>query len=268
MRYVVCGMPQRALIEWGLDIVDAEIIRWFIDFYHSGKMAKVKDVKTEKEYAWVKYQAVIDDLPILGIHNTDVMARRFKKISAAGIFEHYTHISAGVYSCYKINTNRYDILLSERKDITPIDDYKVDPPTIQSEYPDLKVGVYPDLKVGTKDSNTNIDTNTNNNSSGGVPPTPALKKDIQFANIELPPALDTPAFRAAWDDWVQHRKEIKKKLTPLAARQQLKNLADVGEREAIAAIKKSIGNGWQGLFVDAKPASKEQTRREVKGYMI
>jgi hypothetical protein len=63
---------------------------------------------------------------------------------------------------------------------------------------------------------------------------------------ELPFSSD--GFRKAWAEWEQHRREIKKPLTPTSTQRQLKDLADCGEAEAIAAINRSIGNGWTGIF--------------------
>ncbi len=68
-------------------------------------------------------------------------------------------------------------------------------------------------------------------------------------------SLDTPsipfpsvAFSEAWRDWLQHRIEIKKKLTPTSIKQQFRNFAEWGEERSIAAIRHTIGNGWQGIF--------------------
>lgn len=63
----------------------------------------------------------------------------------------------------------------------------------------------------------------------------------------LPPELDTPAFRSAWAEWEQHRREIKKKLTPLSVKLAINQLASLGEKAAIEAIRHSIANGWTGI---------------------
>jgi hypothetical protein len=55
-------------------------------------------------------------------------------------------------------------------------------------------------------------------------------------------------FKDAWELWVQHRKEIKKKLTPTSVKLQFKQLAAKNETEAIAMIKKAIEKGWTGLY--------------------
>ncbi len=64
---------------------------------------------------------------------------------------------------------------------------------------------------------------------------------------QFPAVLNTPAFRSAWDQWVAHRTEIKKKLTPTSVGQQMKQLAAMGESRAITTIQYTIAKGWQGL---------------------
>lgn len=70
------------------------------------------------------------------------------------------------------------------------------------------------------------------------------------AQTAIPDSLKTPAFEAAWSDWKKHRQE---KRCPLKAgsqaeKMQLKNLEEMGELRAIASIRHSISNDWQGLF--------------------
>lgn len=66
--------------------------------------------------------------------------------------------------------------------------------------------------------------------------------------LDLPKKLDTPEFRAAWDEWVQHRKEKKVKLTPTAISRQIAQCVAWGHDLAIASIRKSIMCGYTGLF--------------------
>ena len=51
-----------------------------------------------------------------------------------------------------------------------------------------------------------------------------------------------------WARWVQHRKEIRKPLTPTSCSQQAAQLATHPNPDAV--IAKSIASGWQGLFPD------------------
>lgn len=64
----------------------------------------------------------------------------------------------------------------------------------------------------------------------------------------IPPEIDSPAFRAAWTEWLEYRRAKRKPVSRPAAAKQLAELAAVGERAAIEAIRLSIANDWQGLF--------------------
>jgi hypothetical protein len=63
--------------------------------------------------------------------------------------------------------------------------------------------------------------------------------------------LDSEEFKEAWGMWLQHRKEIKRKITPSTEKLQLKKLAKFGKMVAIQAIYRSIENGWIGLFPES-----------------
>jgi hypothetical protein len=65
---------------------------------------------------------------------------------------------------------------------------------------------------------------------------------------EIPPNLDTSDFRTAWEDWVNYRWEIKKQLSPMTIKQQMRDFGSIGPVEAVLRIRRSIANGWRGLF--------------------
>lgn len=85
------------------------------------------------------------------------------------------------------------------------------------------------LTLQSKD-NTNKD-NTNKDYTKGV--------DFPFPS---------DAFKGAWIEWYDYRKEVKKPLTKAAITKLFKKLSAVSEKEAIRAIDDSISNGWTGLF--------------------
>lgn len=62
----------------------------------------------------------------------------------------------------------------------------------------------------------------------------------------LPPEL--APIGEIWRDFVRHRSEIRKPLTPTAAKRLIDKLAEMGVARAGAAITHSIANGWQGIF--------------------
>lgn len=65
---------------------------------------------------------------------------------------------------------------------------------------------------------------------------------------EIPSALRTPEFEKAWDDWVEHRRQRKPKVTPLSAKESFSKLGKWGVDRSIAAIRHSIASSYQGIF--------------------
>lgn len=60
---------------------------------------------------------------------------------------------------------------------------------------------------------------------------------------------------SAWNDFIQHRIEIKKPMTALAATKAIAMLA--GKQNPVAIIERSIINGWQGLFDDQEKKNQQ-----------
>jgi hypothetical protein len=80
-------------------------------------------------------------------------------------------------------------------------------------------------------------------------------------SLSLPGVLSSPEFSACWVDWIQHRNEIKKRLTRKSAEMQLAALAEMGPTRAIAAIKHSIASGWTGVFEPTTAAAKTAPKK-------
>lgn len=84
--------------------------------------------------------------------------------------------------------------------------------------------------------------------TGGEATKPTRTKRQSEELPPIPPTLDTPAFRAAWSDWLAYRRERRASCLPRCLRLQLDYLAGLGEAGAVEAIRRSIRNGWAGLF--------------------
>ena len=78
----------------------------------------------------------------------------------------------------------------------------------------------------------------------------------------IPSELNKPVFTTAWQEWIQHRSELRKKLTPSTATKQLQMLLPMGADHAAAVLNHSITKGWQGLFPDDVPAPATPTQPE------
>lgn len=101
-----------------------------------------------------------------------------------------------------------------------------------------------DNQDGKQSDKQKITPSSSSSSSDNIiPPTPF--KPEPAAPEVLP--FDSVAFRDAWSDFKQHRKEIKKKLTPMATKHTLEGLRKIGEARSVAAIRYTISKGWQGI---------------------
>ncbi|MCA9026219.1 MAG: helix-turn-helix domain-containing protein [Planctomycetaceae bacterium] len=76
-------------------------------------------------------------------------------------------------------------------------------------------------------------------------------------DARIPESLDTPVFRDAWSNWCEYRSSKQIPVSKQACNEQLRNLKEVGPDEAVATIKRSIANDWQGLFPHKQPTSKK-----------
>lgn len=114
MKYTIEGFSQEAAISLkkeievtdpktkkttkktiSLDMLDLSILRWFVDFYPKMK----KYTENEKQYAWVSYESIINDLPLLGIEKR-ALYNRFSKMVELGILEHKHIKQGGSFSYY------------------------------------------------------------------------------------------------------------------------------------------------------------------------
>ena len=77
--------------------------------------------------------------------------------------------------------------------------------------------------------------------------------------VTIPSAINTPLMQQAWSAWAEHRREIKKPLTPKSAIQQMRLLASLGADVAVETIRASIIGGWQGLVPDRVQARMQHT---------
>ena len=108
MKYTIEGFNQQEMFDMGLDCTDAIILRFIVDFYNTGKMTKVSN--EGKEYFWLSYQNVIEQIPLIRIKSKIALARRIKKYSKCGLMESYTHKGGGTFSCFRF-TDMYEKLI-------------------------------------------------------------------------------------------------------------------------------------------------------------
>ena len=116
MQSTVHGFSQKNLIKLGLDLCDAIILRYFIDCKEHKKMrTKVIDRNT---YYWVRYDKVLEDLPLLRMKKYTIQSRFFK-LRDLGVITHYVLREGGTYSYFGIGEN-YINLITECEEETSL----------------------------------------------------------------------------------------------------------------------------------------------------
>ncbi|CEK29399.1 DNA replication protein DnaD/DnaB [[Clostridium] sordellii] len=117
MEYTIHGFSQENAIKLGLDDRDLLILRWFVRFKDNGKMAS-RIIDGDKYY-WIKYEGVVEDLPITNIKSNDSVYRRLKKMAQVKVLKHRTIKEGGTYSYYCLGEN-YPSLVDTAKKLSDI----------------------------------------------------------------------------------------------------------------------------------------------------
>lgn len=90
--------------------------------------------------------------------------------------------------------------------------------------------------------------------------------------LSIPSCLDTEAFRTAWDTWEQVRREVKKPLTPTAAKLRLADCLKLGHEAAVAGLMNSATHQWLDIIVPEEfkpksaPPSRVATKEDAKNW--
>jgi len=83
------------------------------------------------------------------------------------------------------------------------------------------------------------------------------KKEFLPDTVPLP--FSGEEFQKAWHKWCEHRREIKKPLTPTCCNQQLAWCEKVGKDRAVAALDHTMRQGWVGI---REPEETEESPRK------
>ena len=82
-------------------------------------------------------------------------------------------------------------------------------------------------------------------------------EETKAKKVELPEALNTSAFKAAWSSYLQYLRESKKPPpAPSSVKENWAEMAKWGHDKAIEAIRQTIRNGWKGIFEPKASPSK------------
>lgn len=279
MKFTISGFNQRKLIEFGLDLKDAALLRYFVDFKDTNSMSML--IIDNKPYYWVKYEHLKNDLPILGINSNVVLRRRLKKLEECGVLEHHHNLQGGSYSYYALGS-AYKCLLEEEKelkDFNNMEDNTVsDPQTkkfkgqtekfnpLNSKVQPLKPkSLTPQTEKFKQNNPSTKDKSTKDNNKKEK-----RKKETEF-DIAINNYTENENLKTILYEFIKHRKAIKATMTTLALNKLLKKLDSLAanDSEKIKILENSILNGWKGIFpLSDKNASTKNNNNNAKSNKI
>lgn len=72
-----------------------------------------------------------------------------------------------------------------------------------------------------------------------------------------PDELDHPDFHAAWFDWIDNRRELKKPATKRAEQMAMRKLAGMGLAGAVWSLRRSVVSNWTDVYPPAARDAEE-----------
>ena len=111
MKYTMLGFSQQIAADYGLDLNDLAILRWFVDFKESSNMRSMKidgDV-----YYWVFYEKISEELFIIKLQKSAIY-KRLKKMCDCDILKKKTVSCGGNYSYFALGENYEELIKSQK----------------------------------------------------------------------------------------------------------------------------------------------------------
>lgn len=229
MKFTIMGFNQEKLKELDLDLTDSLILRWFVDFKDSGYMTT--EIFENDKYYWIKYEYLLQEIPIININNKKTLGRRLKTLSEKGVLKQFIKRKGGIFTLYTLG-EKYKLLISNNL------------VTQKSQGYTLESHKGSDSKVTTKDSsikeiNLLKDSNTKHNKTKNI------KLYEQLEELQIDNDLKEKII-----EFIDFRKEINKPITIRSIKTSIEQIGKKfdSKQHLIESIDNSIMNGWQGLF--------------------
>ena len=111
MKYTMLGFSQQIAADYGLDLNDLAILRWFVDFKESGNMRSMEIDRNV--YYWVLYEKILEELFIIKLQKSAIY-KRLKKMCDCDILKKKTVSCGGNYSYFALGENYEELIKSQK----------------------------------------------------------------------------------------------------------------------------------------------------------
>lgn len=208
-----------------LDCTDLIILRWIVDFFPRMK----KTIINGTEYAWVSYDSLLEDLPLLDIGKR-ALSDRLRKMETLGILKHETVRTKGTYSYYSFGPE-YSRLVSGHRDTAQT------PTSAQDPWSDT------------------TDENTEQFQQPGAEPEPEPQSKKNRKTKSFDDIIDNythdPQTKDLLGAWLQNRKAKRSVMTDRAIQGNIDKLDSCAQASRMSVndyLNEIICRGWSGFF--------------------
>lgn len=111
MKYTMLGFSQQIAADYGLDLNDLAILRWFVDFKESGNMRSMEIYGYV--YYWVFHEKISEELFIIKLQKSAIY-KRLKKMCDCNILKKKTISCGGNYSYFALGENYQELIKSQK----------------------------------------------------------------------------------------------------------------------------------------------------------
>jgi hypothetical protein len=213
MKYNVLGFSQERLIALGLDLKDAALLRELMDFKATGQMTE--KVIHGNVMFWVKYDNLLEQLPIIGIVSADVLARRLRIMHRAGLLDHETVRNKGTFSYYAFTDKLRELLYTTIE--SSAHDSIVGPPTTEKSEQKTLLTKDPSIKIN--------------------------KKEFESELAEM-----TPHRRESFEIWLKYKSEKRQSYKQTGFNMLIKKMSALSDDRLRIAVENSTAQNYAGIF--------------------
>lgn len=247
MKYSIAGFSQQKLIEHGIDLTDAHILRWILDFMPNMK----KHTANEKQYVWFKQSYFLQEMPVCGIKSRQGLDKRLVRLSENGFLEkmHINH--KGGRCCYLFLTEKVGDLVTQSHDNHGLHVEGTHDNQGLRGHDNHSLQGHDNQGLHARDSSINHSSISNSSITpqGGKPKKPSVD-DLKPKDVS----------NEVWQDFKTHRKQFKAAITATALN-GFKKQADQAKISIQEAMEHSILMGWRGFKADWYQNQKNKTTK-------
>ena len=259
MKYTINGFSQQEALQFKKNVIDKSgkekeikidctdllILRWFVDFYPNMMKVEIDG----RQYAWVQYKKLLQDLPLLDIKK-QALFDRFQKMCEFEMLTHKTVKAGGSFSYYGFG-RMYSVLIDTESSQVSKGEYSTNE-GVSSQVSKGEYSTNEQINTSIKDTST-IDSN---------------KKERKTSYDAILSGITDTDLKALYLEYIKMRKLIKAPLTDRAL-EMLINKVNKLEPDSIENQKQmletAIMNNWKSVYPIRKEANNVQPNNKRCG---